>query len=215
MKVAVFAGTMTDTKMGSDLLIKNNYETILYPISKNPREQSKLQFYSVEELTNIVKEKIEDAKEKGVEKIFIYCNSLSASLNLEYLRETTKIQIITPLDVYKNLDKKYSNVAILAANSKSAFIIDRTICENEFRNTIAIGNLILVEAIEDGLDPKEIIKILALDKLVDYFNEIKREELDLIILGCTHFPYIQEELEKISKIEILDPAAKMLEMLSN
>lgn len=215
MKVAVFAGTMTDTEMGSDLLIKNNYETILYPISKNPREQSKLQFYSVEELTNIVKEKIEDAKEKGVEKIFIYCNSLSASLNLEYLRETTKIQIITPLDVYKNLDKKYSNVAILAANSKSAFIIDRTICENEFRNTIAIGNLILVEAIEDGLDPKEIIKILALDKLVDYFNEIKREELDLIILGCTHFPYIQEELEKISKIEILDPAAKMLEMLSN
>lgn len=215
MKVAVFAGTMTDTKMGSDLLIKNNYETILYPISKNPKEQSQLQFYSVEELTNMVKEKIEDAKEKGAEKIFIYCNSLSASLNLEYLRETTKISIITPLDVYKNLDKKYNNVAILAANSKSAFIIDRTICENGFRNTIAIGNLTLVEAIEDGLDPKEIIKLLALDKLVDYFNEIKREELDLIILGCTHFPYIQEELEKISKIEILDPAAKMLEMLSN
>ncbi len=34
MKVAVFAGTYVDTKMGSDLLEKNNFETILYPISK-------------------------------------------------------------------------------------------------------------------------------------------------------------------------------------
>ncbi len=40
-------------------------------------------------------------------------------------------------------------------------------------------------------------------------------DYDTLILGCTHFPYIQEELEKISKIEILDPAAKMLEMLLN
>lgn len=89
MKVAVFAGTYVDTKMGSDLLEKNNFETILYPISKNPKEQSKLQFYSVEELTNIVKEKIEDAKENGAEKIFIYCNSLSVAIDLKYLRETT------------------------------------------------------------------------------------------------------------------------------
>lgn len=213
MKVAVFAGTYVDTKMGSDLLEKNNFETILYPISKNPKEQSKLQFYSVEELTNIVKEKIEDAKENGAEKIFIYCNSLSVAIDLKYLRETTGMEIITPIDVYKNLDKKYKNIAIIAANSKSAFKIDQILCEEEFRNIVAIGNLTLVEAIEDKLNPEEIIKLLALDKLADYFNEIEREKLDLIILGCTHFPYIMKELEKLTDIKILDPAAEMIKML--
>lgn len=213
MKVAVFAGTYVDTKMGSDLLEKNNFETILYPISQNPKEQSKLQFYSVEELTNIVKEKIEDARENGAEKIFIYCNSLSVAIDLKYLRESTGMEIITPIDVYKNLDKKYKNIAIIAANSKSAFKIDQILCEEEFRNIVAIGNLTLVEAIEDKLKPEEIIKLLALDKLADYFNEIKREKLDLIILGCTHFPYIKEELEKLTDIKILDPAAEMIKML--
>ena len=213
MKVAVFAGTYVDTKMGSDLLEKNNFETILYPISQNPKEQSKLQFYSVEELTNIVKEKIEDAKENGAEKIFIYCNSLSVAIDLKYLRESTGMEIITPVDVYKNLDKKYKNIAIIAANSKSAFKIDQILCEEEFRNIVAIGNLTLVEAIEDKLSPEEIIKLLALDKLAHYFNEIKREKLDLIILGCTHFPYIKEELEKLTDIKILDPAAEMIKML--
>lgn len=213
MKVAVFAGTYVDTKMGSDLLEKNNFETILYPISQNPKEQSKLQFYSVEELTNIVKEKIEDAKENGAEKIFIYCNSLSVAIDLKYLRESTGMEIITPIDVYKNLDKKYKNIAIIAANSKSAFKIDQILCEEEFRNIVAIGNLTLVEAIEDKLNPEEIIKLLALDKLAHYFNEIKREKLDLIILGCTHFPYIKKELEKLTDIKILDPAAEMIKML--
>lgn len=213
MKVAVFAGTYVDTKMGSDLLEKNNFETILYPISQNPKEQSKLQFYSVEELTNIVKEKIEDAKENGAAKIFIYCNSLSVAIDLKYLRESTGMEIITPIDVYKNLDKKYKNIAIIAANSKSAFKIDQILCEEEFRNIVAIGNLTLVEAIEDKLSPEEIVKLLALDKLAHYFNEIKREKLDLIILGCTHFPYIKKELENLTNIKILDPAAEMIKML--
>lgn len=184
-----------------------------YILFQNPKEQSKLQFYSVEELTNIVKEKIEDAKENGAEKIFIYCNSLSVAIDLKYLRESTGMEIITPIDVYKNLDKKYKNIAIIAANSKSAFKIDQILCEEEFRNIVAIGNLTLVEAIEDKLSPEEITKLLALDKLALYFNEIKREKLDLIILGCTHFPYIKGELEKLTDIKILDPAAEMIKML--
>ncbi|MBU5668666.1 aspartate/glutamate racemase family protein [Peptoniphilus sp. MSJ-1] len=213
MKVAVFAGTEVDTKMGRDLLLENNIESIMYPISKNPKEQSKLQYYSVEELTKIVEEKIEESKTLGAEKVFIYCNSLSGSVDLEYLREKTKMEIITPIDVYKNLNKKYKNVAILAANSKSAHEIDKIICKEEFRNTITMGNLGIVEEIEKKISPEEIVNKLALGKLFYYFNEIQENKLDLIILGCTHFPYIKEELEKLTHIEILDPADEMIEML--
>lgn len=215
MKVSVFAGTEVDTKMGRDLLLENNVDSIMYPISKNPKEQSKLQYYSVEELTKIVEEKIEDSKNKGAEKVFIYCNSLSGSVDLEYLREKTEMEIITPIDVYKNLDKKYKNVAVLAANSKSAHEIDKIICRDEFRNTITIGNLGVVEEIEKKTKPEEIVEKLALDKLFNYFNEITENKLDLIILGCTHFPYIKEELKKLTKIEILDPADEMIKALKD
>ena len=48
MKVGVFAGTYVDTKMGVDLLKKRGFEPLSFPISKNPKDQSALQYYSRE-----------------------------------------------------------------------------------------------------------------------------------------------------------------------
>ena len=58
MKIGVFAGTFVDTKMGEDILRERGFETLSFPISKNPKDQSLLQYYSREELTNIVEEKL-------------------------------------------------------------------------------------------------------------------------------------------------------------
>ena len=69
MKVGVFAGTFVDTKMGVALLKKRGFEPLSFPISQNPKDQSALQYYSKEELTNIVEEKIREAKKEGAEKI--------------------------------------------------------------------------------------------------------------------------------------------------
>ena len=106
MKVGVFAGTYVDTKMGVDLLNKRGFEPLSFPISKNPKDQSALQYYSREELTNIVEEKIVEAKKEGAEKIFIYCNSLSASIDVDAISRRQDIQIVTPMDFYRTLDKK-------------------------------------------------------------------------------------------------------------
>ena len=57
MKVGVFAGTHEDTRMGVELLRERGFETLSYPISKNPKDQSLLQYYSREELTRLVEEK--------------------------------------------------------------------------------------------------------------------------------------------------------------
>ena len=65
MKVGVFAGTYVDTKMGVELLKKRGFEPLSFPISKNPKDQSLLQYYSREELTNIVEEKNKGGKKRG------------------------------------------------------------------------------------------------------------------------------------------------------
>ena len=53
LKLAVFAGTPRDTQMGIDVLKESGFESLAYPFSKNPEEQTKLQYYSKEELEAI------------------------------------------------------------------------------------------------------------------------------------------------------------------
>lgn len=212
MKIGVFAGTCADTKMGEEILKSRGFETISYPISKNPKEQSLLQYYSREELTKIVEEKIKDAKNKGAEKIFIYCNSLSASVDIKSLSRRQAIQIITPLDFYKDLDRKYKKIIILSANSKSAHEIDKILSEKQFRDTISLGFLKLVEEIEKKTPPQEIVDKLNLRELFDFFNGME-DKADGIILACTHFPYMKELFKSLTDIEILDPAEDMIKRI--
>lgn len=68
MKVGVFAGTHEDTRMGVDLLRERGFESLPYPISENPKDQSLLQYYSKEDLTRLVEEKIVDARLRGQRK---------------------------------------------------------------------------------------------------------------------------------------------------
>lgn len=216
MKVAVLAGTLVDTKMGEEILISRGFEVMGYPLAKNPQEQTKMQYFSKEELEEKVADIVKCGKTEGVEKVFIYCNSLSSAIDYEKLEKLLDIPFITPLETYKNLDKSINSVAILAANGISAYKIDKIINEyNQNVNTISIGNLSIVLSIEENLSPKEIITRLNLEGLLDYFSNIKDEryKIDSILLGCTHFPYIKEELEKLTDLKIIDPVDDMINRL--
>lgn len=216
MKVGVFAGTKVDTQMGVDLLESRGFETLGYPLAENPVEQTKLQYFSKSELENLVEEKALDAISKGAEKIFIYCNSLSSAIDYWEIEKNIGVEIITPLETYKNLPKDLKNVAILAANGISAFKLDQIITRSSPDiNTISYGNLSIVQSIEEKTEPKEIVRLLNLKGLIEYLEGIEDEryKVDSIILGCTHFPYLKEEIEKLTNLKIIDPAEDMINKL--
>lgn len=216
MKVGVFAGTLVDTQMGVDLLKEKGIEALAFPMAQSPKEQHKLQYYSKDELENLFLQKAEVGKAMGMDKIFIYCNSLSSAIDYKKLEEKIGLNIITPLESYKNLDRSIKNLAIIAANGISAFKIDQIVYESrEDIHTISIGNLSIVESIEEKKKPAEIIKTLNLDGLIKYFENIEDEryKIDAILLGCTHFPYLKNELKKISNLKIIDPADDMIARL--
>lgn len=213
MKVAVFAGTDIDTKMGADFLEREGIETISYPLSKNPEEQTKMQYFSKEKLEELVTSKIEEGKEKGIDKVLIYCNSLSSAIDYEKIAVNTDIEIITPLESYLDLGDVVKGVAILAANGISAYKVDKLINEAYINvQTISIGNLSIVKEIETAKDPADIIKDLALDRLIQYIESIKIDEykIDSLILACTHFSYIADEIKKITDLEVIDPSEDMV-----
>lgn len=214
MKIAVFAGTPVDVKMGEDILIASGYSTLGFPMSKNPMEQTKIQYYGKDKLEEIFKSKLVKAKSQGAKLVFIYCNSLSAAINYKEICKDENIPVITPFEIYENLDEKYINIAIIAANAISAYVIDRLLNEKKFRNTISFGNLNIVNEIEKALPPMEIIDKLNLKYFLRYLEGINSPyKIDCILLGCTHFPYLKTELKKLTYLNIIDPADKMVELV--
>ncbi|UTY30055.1 racemase [Treponema putidum] len=200
--------------MGVELLERRGIEAFAVPMSSTCEEQSQLQYFSQEALENFFITKSNEAIKKGIDVIVIYCNSLSSAIDYEKIQKLLNIQIFSPLDTYKNLPKDCKNIAILAANGLAAYTIDKIIQKyNQKKNTIPIGNMSIVQLIEKGLIPAEIVRLLNLKGLLSYLEniEIKDYKVDSLILGCTHFPYIKNELEKLTSIKIIDPADTMLE----
>ena len=75
---------------------------------------------------------------------------------------------------------------------------------------IGTGNMAIVRAIEDGLEPEEIIEKCGLRHMLKYMEACGAEA---IVLGCTHFPYFRDELAGLTDLPVIDPADKMFEAL--
>lgn len=208
MEIAVIAGTYFDTTLGVDFLKKHGYHAKAYPISNTPDEQSTLQILYPNKLKQLVIEKIKLIKKEQINNVFLYCNSLSGAVNMDELSREFNINIITPLEVYKELGKKYNTIGVLAANNQSAFAIEKIIQKsNPSAYVIGIGLLPLVNAIENKMPSQRIIETFGIEKIIELFTMLKCE---VFILGCTHFPYFYREIKAVSKIPIIDPALHML-----
>ncbi|QBD84147.1 Asp/Glu/hydantoin racemase [Clostridium tetani] len=211
MNIALIAGTPFDTQMGMNFLKTKGYDSRAYPISKTPNEQSKLQILYPDRLREMVIEKIKEIKREKIKNIYIHCNSLSGAVDMDKLKEEYEINIITPLQIYREMANQFDTIGVLAANNQSTFGIERTIQEvNPKAYVIGIGILPLVNAIEKSLSPKDIVEDFALEKTIDLFI---KNNCEAIILGCTHFPYLYKELQAKSFIKIIDPAVEMIKKL--
>lgn len=210
-KVGVIAGTPVDTQMGIDFLISKGLETQGYPISKTPKDQSRLQLLEREVLYEKVVRNILFAKEQGIKKIFVYCNSLSAAVDMDALARETNMHIVTPFVAYSHIGKSFRRLLVIAANGNSCAKIEAVLEKaNKEIKVFSISALPLVEEIEKGLPEEVIYEKLALGNILRWAEGLS---IQGIVLGCTHFPYIGKILGKKTRIPIIDPAEKMFEML--
>lgn len=215
-KIAVIAGTNTDTQMGCDLLEKHGYGPIFLPISDDCNTQANLQYFSKEELYDLFYDTCKRAIKLGAAKIFLYCNSLSSSVDYEKVAKSLNIEIITPLETYKNLPHYCKNIVILSANGVSAYTIDNIIHKyNKDVNTISVGNMSIVESIEIRKSPKQVVEELNLEGFLKYLENINhpKYKTDTLILGCTHFPYLKNEIKLLTTLNIIDASDDMIRRL--
>ena len=150
MKIAVMAGTPIDTKMGVSLLYKNDFNEILdIPISRNPSEQTIFQVSNREYKEKIINNHIDNIKEQNCNVLFVYCNSLSSSLDFNEIAKTKNIRIITPMDIYVEISKKYKKIGIISANAQGLAGIEKVMFQtNENIEIVGITLLEMVKEIE-------------------------------------------------------------------
>jgi len=211
-KVGIIAATPTDTKFGINIFSDRGYFAFGLSITSTPQEQTSLQALKKEDLTKRVYASVLKLIKLKVSVDVIYCNSLSGAIDLKYVRIHSSVPIVTPLDVYRNIARKYLVIGILAANGQSVANIERLIL-SEDKNTIIVGqgNLIIVNAIEAKTPPRWIINHFKINSLFKMYELIGCE---IILLACTHFSYFKQELTK-RKIQILDPADEIVKIVDS
>lgn len=209
MKIAVMAGTPIDSKLGENLLNSYGYnDIVLVPISNNPVEQTTFQSLNDSEREKIIVEIIEQLKEKNCEVIFVYCNSLSSVVDFDRLAIEHNIKIVTPMQMYRNLGLEYEYLAVMAANSHGLTGVENNLyVSNPSLRVLGLSMLELVKAIEEENSPEKIVKDFNFEVLFNYFEQTK---VEAVVLGCTHFPYIKKELEKITNLPIIDVGVFMI-----
>ena len=209
MKIAVMAGTPIDSKLGESLLNSYGYnDIVLVPISNNPVEQTTFQSLNDSEREKIIVEIIEQLKEKNCEVIFVYCNSLSSVVDFDRLAIEHNIKIVTPMQMYRNLGLEYKYLAVMAANSHGLTGVENNLyVSNPSLRVLGLSMLELVKAIEEENCPEEIVKDFNFEVL---FNYLEQTKVEAVVLGCTHFPYIKKELEKITNLPIIDVGVFMI-----
>ena len=139
-----------------------------------------------EELMDLSIKNIEFLNSKNVDIIIIACGTVSSTCYKDLKEITSKrmFSVITPTNLFLE-NSNYNNILVLATNVTVNSKVFSNYLKN--KNVDEIATPKLAPMIEDKID-LEIIK-----------NELKtiNKNYDAIVLGCTHYPIIINELKSI------------------
>lgn len=158
---------------------------------------------SDEELFEITSGVVDYLVNKGCKLIVIACNTATTRC-MKYLREKYKdiIFVGTVPAIKVACDREFKNTLVMATpatieSERTMELIRDNIRDDQNIYLVACPGL--ANAIEDN-DQERIEEILK-----DTFREYKDKEIDSIVLGCTHYPFIKEEiLKEMPGVSLLD-----------
>jgi len=157
--------------------------------------------------------------ENDVKLLVIACNTISATA-LDHIKE--KFPNIPILGIIKpaaekivktySTDKKIGIIGTKATISSGAY--NKHINEqNEAFSVSSVACPAFVPLIEEGIRSDDII-----DRVINHYMDdfISKNKIDVLVLGCTHYPFIRENIERIYPgINIIDPSQVLISEVMN
>ena len=205
MRVGVF-----DSGIGGLTVLKNIYrhypnnEYIYFGDTLNLPYGNK----NKEELNNLSSLDVEFLLSKKVDMIIIACGTVSSNC-IDYLKNKYNIpiyDIISPTINYLN-NSNYQNIGVIATN---ATINSHIFKNNLNKNIYEIATPDFVPIIENN-------KQEDLTKTIDKYLKDYQNKIDILVLGCTHYPIIKEDINKYfnNQVKLLDMSELLLDKLDN
>lgn len=162
---------------------------------------------SQQEIINISSKIVDFLISKKVKLIVVACNTATASA-IDFLRANYSIPFVGMEPAVKPaaLNSKTHKIGILATKGTLEGRLFKETSSKFADNSevyIQVGDG-LVEIVENGkIDSPDSIKLLE-----SYISPMIENGIDQLVLGCTHYPFLIEQIQKITKnkIAILDPA---------
>ena len=145
-------------------------------------------------------------KKNNCKAIIIACNSASSAAYYHIKKNINSIPIYNVIDpIVSFISKKYFNKKIGVIGTKAT--IQSGIYENkilEKNSTLSVASLetpLLAPMIEEGFFNQEISSTI----IKNYLNDKKLDKIDILVLACTHYPLIQNEIISFyNKIDVID-----------
>jgi len=145
---------------------------------------------------------------QGCKAIVIACNSASA-VGTNTVRKVVPnfipvINVIDPTVHYVAHDVRSGKVGVIAtkATVNSRIYARRIVKQNENLKVSMLATPLLVSMIEEGFFNNNISQAI----INSYLEKSTLQDIQALILGCTHFPLIKNQIEKYykGKVEVID-----------
>ena len=146
----------------------------------------------VEEICALCQRVIEHLLEQEVKALVIACNTATAAYAAT-LRKHATIPVIGMEPAVKPASLARSGGKVLALATKATLSLDKfsRLMDHYGEGVIPIPGTGLVELVEGGLaDTPEARRVLA-----ELFAPYLHEQIDGIVLGCTHYPFLRRQIQ--------------------
>jgi len=162
---------------------------------------------SAESIKNYSRKITEFLLDQGAKVVLVACNSASASaydtLKEEYGTRTILMDVIDPVVDYLGT-KNYSRVGVIGTKRtiSSGTYESKIGIKSPGTSVVSLATPLLVPMIEEGFIFDDISNAI----LRAYLTDASLQEIQALILGCTHYPIIRNQISKIFNfnIEVID-----------
>jgi len=190
MKCGVFDSGIGGLSVAGEILKAGLFEEIVYfgdtaRVPYGNKNETTIIRYSLEAL--------EFLKNFDIDFLVVACNSAS-SVAIDDLKKESNFPVLgvisAGVEALKGAEKE-ANILLIGTKRTISSGKYQTLLQNEgFKNVISVATPLFVPFVEEGIVKGELIK-----KVYDlYFQNIQKEKIDYVILGCTHYPFLSDSL---------------------
>ena len=162
-----------------------------------------------EELYGYVSNIISFLEEKEVDFIVFACNTATSML-LQDMKKTCKTPLLGVIDSGVNMALQYAKKGIGIIATPNTIETRGYECQLELKTNLSTYGIACHELV-NGIE-KSLIKNEKIDSLIKReLKSVPLDKIDTLILGCTHFPIVEKEIQTIvgEKITLVNPAIEV------